>query len=92
MSPSDLSCFHWRSGGYKNREEWLDNLFARDPEKLWPVQRVFMPIWREAGKLQAVKSAYHEMTHIRILAIEIDTQARRGLSCIDTHLLLHKET
>eukprot|EP01054_Gregarina_sp_Poly1_P010333 Gregarina_sp_Poly_1__10332@NODE_732_length_6559_cov_68_126309_g539_i1_p6_GENE_NODE_732_length_6559_cov_68_126309_g539_i1NODE_732_length_6559_cov_68_126309_g539_i1_p6_ORF_typecomplete_len150_score16_45_NODE_732_length_6559_cov_68_126309_g539_i128073256 len=36
------------------RTEFLDTLFARDPERLWPAPRVFIPIWKEAGTLHAV--------------------------------------
>eukprot|EP01057_Protomagalhaensia_wolfi_P002128 Protomagalhaensia_wolfi_Nauph_80__2127@NODE_2369_length_1113_cov_7_050279_g1857_i0_p2_GENE_NODE_2369_length_1113_cov_7_050279_g1857_i0NODE_2369_length_1113_cov_7_050279_g1857_i0_p2_ORF_typecomplete_len155_score21_53_NODE_2369_length_1113_cov_7_050279_g1857_i063527 len=38
----------------RNRQEFLDSLFARDPEKLWPAPRVFVPVWKEAGALHAV--------------------------------------
>eukprot|EP01053_Blabericola_migrator_P005081 Blabericola_migrator_1__5080@NODE_262_length_10689_cov_220_487008_g219_i0_p7_GENE_NODE_262_length_10689_cov_220_487008_g219_i0NODE_262_length_10689_cov_220_487008_g219_i0_p7_ORF_typecomplete_len151_score15_48_NODE_262_length_10689_cov_220_487008_g219_i056446096 len=37
-----------------NREEFLNTLFARDPERLWPAPRVFVPVWKEAGVLHAV--------------------------------------
>eukprot|EP01055_Gregarina_sp_Pseudo9_P005608 Gregarina_sp_Pseudo_9__5607@NODE_768_length_2243_cov_8_456443_g723_i0_p6_GENE_NODE_768_length_2243_cov_8_456443_g723_i0NODE_768_length_2243_cov_8_456443_g723_i0_p6_ORF_typecomplete_len143_score31_39_NODE_768_length_2243_cov_8_456443_g723_i0100528 len=37
-----------------SRTEFLNTLFARDPERLWPAPRVFIPIWKEAGALHAV--------------------------------------
>lgn len=38
----------------RSRTEFLNTLFARDPERLWPAPRVFIPIWKEAGGLHAV--------------------------------------
>lgn len=40
----------------KKREsiEYLNTLFLRDPERLWPTERVFVPLWKETGLLHAV--------------------------------------
>lgn len=38
----------------RERKEWLDGLFARNPVELFPPVRVFVPVWKNADELECV--------------------------------------